>query len=71
MFENITQTEMLLSIIFVIIIFLVGFKTSSFFSDKRSKREMKLIDKARDNSSGNYRKLLDEENVEVLSAGDN
>jgi regulator of replication initiation timing len=67
MFENITLMGMIPTVIVVMIILFVGFKIGKYFSGRQGKREMKLIDKERDNSNRSYKKLLDDENVEVLS----
>ena len=67
MFENITLMGMIPTVIVVMIILFVGFKIGKYFSARQGKREMKLIDKERDNSNKSYKKLLDDENVEVLS----
>ena len=67
MFDNVTLMGMIPSVIVVMIILFVGFRIGKYFSAKKAKKEMKLIAKERDNSSRSYKKLLDDENTEMVS----
>lgn len=67
MFDNIAQLGSIPTVIAVLIVLLIGFKMGSYFAARKNKREMNLIDKERNHSSRSYKKLLDDENVALLS----
>ena len=67
MFENLSIAELVLSGFGAIVIFILAFQIGKLMASRRSKREMKLIDKERSKSDRSFKALLDEEQANVLS----